>query len=207
MDAKTIMQEDAKTIMQENETYYSKVGFRPSDEYHKAQKLCWEYNQTDPSDYLMQNEILSELFGTYSENIRIMPNFHCDFGFTIHLGKSVFINYNCVILDTSPVIIKDNVLIGPNVTLACAGHAIDAAQRTEGIQTSSPICIEKNVWIGAGATVCGGVTIGEGSVIGAGSVVTNDIPSGVIAVGNPCRVLRKITENDKIHEGLIEIGE
>lgn len=105
---------------------------------------------------------------------------------------------NCVILDTSPVHIGENAFIAPGVCIACAGHSIDPLQRAEEISTSKPITIEKNVWIGANAVVCGGVTIGEGSVIGAGSVVTKDIPPMVVAVGNPCRVIWKITKQDKI---------
>lgn len=109
------------------------------------------------------------------------------------------INYNCVILDTSPVWIGANVFIAPGVCLACSGHAILPMQRADGIGTSKPITIEDDVWIGANATVCGGVTIGKGSIIGAGSVVNKDIPPGVIAVGNPCRILREITEEDVIN--------
>ena len=107
-------------------------------------------------------------------------------------------NYNCVILDTSPVNIGEGVFIAPGVVLACAGHAIDPEQRASGIGSSAPITIEDEVWIGANATVIGGVTIGKGSIIGAGSVVTRDIPGGVIAYGNPCKVRRKITDKDKI---------
>jgi len=103
-----------------------------------------------------------------------------------------------VILDTSPVYIGANAFIAPGVCIACSGHAIDPTQRSHGISTSRPITIEEDVWIGANATVCGGVTIGAGSIVGAGSVVTKDIPKGVIAAGNPCRVLREITEEDKL---------
>ena len=124
--------------------------------------------------------------------------FKCDYGFNIHTEGLVFINYNCVMLDTSPIHIGENAFIGPGTCLTCAGHAIDAKERGMGVGTSKPITLEKDVWIGANCTVCGGVTIGKGSVIGAGSVVTKDIPPGVIAVGNPCKVLRPITEEDRI---------
>lgn len=103
-----------------------------------------------------------------------------------------------MILDTSPVHIGGGTFIAPGVCLACSGHAIDPEQRSQGIGTSAPITIEDNVWIGANVTVCGGVTIGTGSVIGAGSTVIRDIPAGVIAAGTPCRVIRPITEKDKI---------
>ena len=102
-------------------------------------------------------------------------------------------------LDTSPIHIGADVFIGPGTCLACADHAIDPTERAMGIGTSKPITLEKGVWLGANCTVCGGVTIGEGSIIGAGSVVTKDIPPGVIAVGNPCKVMRKITEEDKLN--------
>ena len=108
------------------------------------------------------------------------------------------INYNCVILDTSPVHIGANAFIAPGICMACSGHSVAAAQRAAGTGTSAPITLDDDVWIGANATICGGVTIGAGSIIGAGSVVTRDIPAGVIAAGNPCRVLRAITEKDKV---------
>ncbi len=105
---------------------------------------------------------------------------------------------DCVILDTSPVHIGANAFIAPGVCMACSGHSVDAAQRADGIETSAPITLEDDVWIGANATICAGVTIGAGSIVGAGSVVTRDIPVGVIAAGNPCRVLRTITEKEKV---------
>lgn len=122
----------------------------------------------------------------------IEPSFHCDYGFNIHTHGLAVINYNCVILDTSLVHIGSGAFIAPGVCLACAGHAIDPDQRSHGIGTSAPITLEDNVRIGANATVCGGVTIG------ADSVVTHDIPAGVIAAGVPCKVIRPITEKDKI---------
>ena len=128
------------------------------------------------------------------------PPFKCDYGKNIHTHGLTVINYNCVILDTSPVNIGANAFIAPGVCIACAGHSIDASQRGAGISTSKPINIGNDVWIGANATICPGVTIGNGTVIGAGSVVTKDIPSGVVAAGNPCRVIRKITEKDKIKD-------
>ena len=108
------------------------------------------------------------------------------------------INYNCVILDTSPVNIGKNVFIAPGVCISCAGHAIDKEQRAQGILTSKPITIEDDVWIGANSTVCQGVTIGQGSVITAGSVVNKDIPQGVVAAGVPCKEIRKVTKDDII---------
>lgn len=124
--------------------------------------------------------------------------YNCDYGFNIHTHGLTVINYNCVILDTSPVNLGAGVFLAPGVCLACAGHALDPEQRAQGVGTSKPITLEDGVWIGANAVVCGGVTIGQDSVIGAGSVVTRDIPAGVVAAGVPCRVIRPITEADRI---------
>lgn len=165
----------------------------------KAQNLIWEYNNTRPDENKKRIEILKNLFGTCSNLTFIEPTFRCDYGFNIHTHGLTVINYNCVMLDTSPIHIGENAFIGPGTCLTCAGHAIDPVERGMGIGNSKPITIEKNVWIGANCTVCGGVTIGEGSIIGAGSVVTKNIPPGVIAVGNPCKVMRKITEEDKLN--------
>lgn len=164
----------------------------------KAKNLLWEYNNSKPEEEEKRAEILQQLFGTCSPMTFIEPSFRCDYGFNIHIEGLAVINYNCVMLDTSPIYIGENAFIGPGTCLTCAGHAIDAEQRAIGIGSSKPITLKKNVWIGANCTICAGVTIGEGSIIGAGSVVTKDIPAGVIAVGNPCRVLRPITSDDKI---------
>ena len=132
----------------------------------KAKKLCWEYNKTSPEEKEERSKILKELLGTYNPLVFIEPSFRCDYGFNIHTKGFAFINYNCVILDTSPVNIGKGVFIAPGVCIACSGHAIHPRQRAEGIGTSKPITIEDNVWIGANSTVCGGVTIEEGSIIG-----------------------------------------
>ena len=164
----------------------------------EAQRLCWTYNQLPPDQPERRREILQKLLGDCSDLTFIEPAFHCDYGFNIHTYGLTVINYNCVILDTSPVHIGAGAFIAPGVCLACAGHSVDAAQRAEGISTSAPITLEENVWIGANAVVCGGVTIGKGSVIGAGSVVTHDIPAGVVAAGVPCCPIRPVTDRDRI---------
>ena len=170
----------------------------PPELKSKARQLCWEYNQSPPDAAHRRQEILRELLGTCHPLTFIEPSFRCDFGFNIHTHGLAVINYNCVILDTSPVHIGAGAFLAPGVCLSCAGHSIDPAQRSSGISTSRPITLEEDVWIGANAVVCGGVTIGKGSVIGAGSVVTRDIPAGVVAAGVPCRPIRPVTEEDKI---------
>ncbi len=185
-------------IMKQNKAYANGYENTPMEKQEYAKELCWEYNQTSPKERDKRIKILKELFGTCSDTVNVEPIFRCDYGFNIHLHGFAFINYNCVILDNSPVNIGNGVFIAPGVCIACSGHAIHPEQRAEGIGTSAPITIEDNVWIGANSTVCGGVTIGEGSIIGAGSVVNKDIPAGVIAVGSPCKVIREITEKDKI---------
>lgn len=163
-----------------------------------AKQLCWEFNQTAPKEAELKQAILTKLFGTYNIMAFIEPSFQCDYGFNIHFHGMAIINYNCVILDTSPVNIGAGVCIAPGVCITCAGHAIDVDERVKGITTSAPITIEDGVWIGANVTVCAGVTIGEGSIIGAGSVVTKDIPAGVVAIGSPCKTFRKITAQDRL---------
>lgn len=187
-----------KKIIQSNTEYSGNNRNIPQILKANAQKLCWEYNQTKPDEGEKRKKILHRLFGKCSELTFIEPSFRCDYGFNIFIHGLAVINYNCVILDTSPVHIGENAFIAPGVCLACAGHSVDPAQRAEGISTSKPITLEKDVWIGANAVVCGGVTIGQGSVIGAGSVVTKDIPPMVVAAGNPCKVIRKVTAEDKI---------
>ena len=183
--------------MQQNTPYCSRHTDMPTRLQQKAKTLCWQYNQTGPHQQQERAQLLQELLGSCHPLTFIEPSFRCDYGFNIHTHGLTVINYNCVILDTSPVHIGANAFIAPGVCLACAGHALDPQQRAEGIGTSAPITLEENVWIGANSVVCGGVTIGAGSVIGAGSGVTRDIPAGVVAVGNPCRELRKLTEQDK----------
>ena len=187
---------DTIEIMKRPEGYCCSYLRMPGELQERARDMCREYNLTSSKEKERRLEILKELFGTCHEMTLIEPDFRCDYGFNIHTHGLTVINYNCVILDTSPVNIGANVFIGPGVCVACAGHAMDPSQRAEGIGTSKPVTIGNDVWIGANAVVCGGVTIGDRSVIGAGSVVNREIPSGVVAAGNPCRVIREITEED-----------
>lgn len=187
-------------IMKRPKPYASGYENTPVEEQNRAKQLCWEYNQTSPFEQEKRQEILKALLGTCHPMTNIEPSFRCDYGFNIHTHGFVFVNYNCVILDTSPVNIGEGVFLAPGVCLACSGHAVDPRQRSRGIGTSAPITIGDHVWIGANVTVRGGVTIGEGSVIGAGSVVTRDIPAGVVAAGVPCKVIRPVTEEDLIRD-------
>lgn len=191
---------DIKEIVTKAQPYNSNNLNMPKNFKTDANLLCTQYNATTANDGEKRKEILQKLFGTCHELTFIEPPFRCDYGFNIHTHGLTVINYNCVILDTSPVNIGANVFIAPGVCIACAGHSIDAKQRATGISTSKPINIGNDVWIGANATICPGVTIGSGTVIGAGSVVVKDIPSGVVAAGNPCKVIRKITDDDKIKD-------
>lgn len=196
---------DVLSRIKEDKGFVGNAMHIPREAQAKARRLCWKFNNSDPDDPKAQRDILMRLFGTYYSSVYLMPSFRCDFGFNIHFKGFALVNYNCVFLDTSPIHIGRSVLIGPGVVLACAGHPIHPEQRcSSALETSEPITIEDGVWIGANSTVCGGVTIGEGSVIGAGSVVTSDIPKGVIAAGVPCKVLREITDADRISPERIE---
>ena len=163
----------------------------------KCADLCYEFNHCKPSDTKKQTELLHQILGEIKGDIVITAPFYCDYGFNISVGKNFYTNHNCTILDGAKVEFGDNVFIAPNCVFSTAGHAIDAEQRGKGLQIALPIKVGNNVWFGANVSVLPGVTIGDNTIIGAGSVVNKDIPSGVIAVGNPCRVIREITEKDK----------
>lgn len=162
----------------------------------KCKDLCFALNQLPPSHVDAQAEIIRKLLGKTGETFVITTPFWCDYGSNIEIGENFYTNHNCTILDAAKVIFGDYVFIAPNCCFSTAGHPIDAARRNSGLEFAYPITVKDNVWIGANVTVLPGVTIGENSIIGAGSVVTKDIPPNVVAVGNPCRVLRQITAAD-----------
>ncbi len=164
----------------------------------EAKKLFYAYNHTGDCDVQKRKDIMRQLFKSVGENVWIEPDFRCEFGKNISIGNNVYINFGCIILDCGQVSIGDNTLIGPNVGIFTGNHAIDAQERVDGGLIPKSVCIGKRVWICGNVNIVPGVCIGDDSVIGAGSVITHDIPSGVVAAGNPCRVLRKITEKDKI---------
>ncbi len=163
-----------------------------------ARQLTQRLNAIDRSDFDGIKAIVKQLFGK-SENAFVNPPFYCDYGFNIEVGDNFFANYNCTILDVAKVKIGKNCLLAPNVAIYTAGHAVDPELRVAMYEYGMPVTIGDNVWIGGSSVICPGVTIGDNSVIGAGSVVTKDIPSGVVAAGNPCRVIRAITERDKTY--------
>ncbi|WP_283680149.1 sugar O-acetyltransferase [Lentilactobacillus sp. Marseille-Q4993] len=158
----------------------------------------FEYNQIKPSDQEKKAAMLKEMFAEIGEHCYIETPFHANFGGrNVHMGMGVYANFNLTLTDDTDIYIGDRTMIGPNVTLATAGHPIRPDLRMEGYQYDFPIHIGKNVWLGANVVVCPGVTIGDNTVIGAGSVVTKDIPADVVAFGSPCKVVREIGDRDR----------
>lgn len=167
------------------------------DKRTKCADLCYEYNMCKPSDMNKQQIILHRLLGKIKGNIVVTSPFYCDYGINISVGENFYTNHNVTILDAAEVSFGDNVFIAPDCVFSTAGHPLDAAQRNQGLEIALPITAGNNVWIGTHVSVLPGVTIGNNVVIGAGSVVNRDIPDGVVAAGNPCRVIKKITEEDR----------
>ena len=163
----------------------------------KAKEQLYDYNRLRPSQQAEKTQQLKSLLGKTGNKLIIEPPFACDYGYNIEVGENFYANVNLVILDGARVSIGDNVFIAPNVGIYTAGHPLDAEQRNEGLEYAYPVTIGNNVWIGAGVNILPGVTIGDNVVIGAGSVVTKDIPANVLAVGNPCRVMKDIVLNKK----------
>lgn len=165
----------------------------------EARRKTQEYNSFDfkGDDWHERlDEMIRGIFGSVGENSTILPPIHCDYGTNIHVGKNFFSNYNFTVLDVAKVTIGDNVFIAPNVAIYTAGHPIHPQARNTQLEYGISVTIGDNCWLGGNVIICPGVTIGSGTVIGAGSVVTHDIPSNVIAAGNPCRVIREITDDD-----------
>ena len=158
----------------------------------------YEYNSTRPTEADKREKLLSEMFAQIGEGCYIEPPLHANFGGRhCHRGKHIYANFNLTMVDDTGIYVGDNTMFGPNVVLATAGHPILPELREKGCQYNVPIHIGKNCWLGAGVIVLPGVTIGDNTVVGAGSVVTKDLPANVVAVGNPCRVLREIGEHDR----------
>lgn len=168
------------------------------EEQMRARKLTQELNTADRTDFDRISAIVKELFGK-SEGAFVNPPFYCDYGSHIEVGKNFFANYNCTILDVAKVKIGDNCQMAPNVAIYTAGHPVHPDTRNSAYEYGIEVTIGDNVWIGGNTVICPGVHIGDNAVIGAGSVVTKDIPDWCIAAGNPCKVIRKITEADRKH--------
>lgn len=168
------------------------------EEQTKCLDKLYEYNATRPAEAQKRTKLLQEMFAEIGEGCYIEPPFHANFGGRhCHFGKDVYANFNLTAVDDTHIYVGDNTMFGPNVVLATAGHPILPELRQKAYQYNAPVHIGKNCWLGAGVIVLPGITIGDNSVVGAGSVVTKDIPANVIAVGNPCKVLRPIGEHDR----------
>ncbi|MGR5136564.1 sugar O-acetyltransferase [Vibrio jasicida] len=187
---------DKKTML-----HSQKVYFCNDEELAAMQTECletlYDYNHTRPSESEKRGEILGRLLASVGENCYIEPPLRANWGCHTYLGDNVYANFNLTLVDDTYIYIGNSVMIGPNVTIATAGHPIDPDLRRDVAQFNMPVRIGDNVWIDANSVVLPGVTIGENSVIGAGSIVTKDIPANVVAVGNPCRVLREVGQHDK----------
>ena len=168
-----------------------------AEERLENKKRIYKYNNLPPEAEKEQEELIKEILGKTGENVHIEAPFHCDYGYNIEVGENFFANYNLTVLDVGKVRIGKNAQIAPNVSIYTAGHPIHPDSRNSGYEYGIDVTIGDNVWIGGNVCIMPGVTVGDNVVIGAGSVVTKDIPDSVIAVGNPCRVVRAITDDDR----------
>lgn len=190
--------------MDMNEKLHSGVLYLPDDDdiielQEKCLEKLYDFNMTRPREMEKRNAMLKDMFAEIGEDCYIEPPFHANWGgHHVHFGNRVYANFNLTLVDDTHIYVGDCTMFAPNVTVATAGHPIAPCLRKYGIQYNASVHIGKNCWIGAGALIMPGVTIGDNTVIGAGSVVTKDIPSNVVAVGNPCRVMREINEQDMI---------
>ena len=189
--------------MTEREKIHSGNIYWPSDESIMTEQLGYldlmdEYNNTSRRLQTRRQELLKQLFAEVGENCYVESPYFANWGgHHVHLGSNIYANAGLKLVDDTHIYIGDNTMLGPNVVIATAGHPIDPTLRSKGLQYNLPVRIGRNCWLGAGVIVMPGVTVGDNSVIGAGSVVTRDIPSGVVAVGNPCKVLREIGQHDR----------
>lgn len=188
--------------MEQKERMLAELPYLASDEVLSRERLeckrkIYELNGLHPDQYSRIPGLIKELFGKTGDVVFIEPPFHCDYGYNIEVGENFFTNYNCTILDVAKVKIGKNVMLAPNVSIYTAGHPLHQEARNSGYEYGISICIGDNVWIGGNVVILPGVSIGNNAVIGGGSVVSRDIPDGVVAAGNPCKVIRNITEEDR----------
>jgi acetyltransferase-like isoleucine patch superfamily enzyme len=167
------------------------------EEREENSKRIYEYNNLPPEEWDRRPELLGKILGKMGKDVHIKTPFHCDYGYNIEVGDNFFSNYNLVVLDVGKVRIGDNVQMAPNVSIYTAGHPVHPDSRRSGYEYGIDVTIGNDVWIGGNVCILPGVTIGDNAVVGAGSVVTKDIPANVVAAGNPCRVIREITEADR----------
>jgi acetyltransferase-like isoleucine patch superfamily enzyme len=166
-------------------------------EREMAKEILFDFNNLSPVEIEKRNKLIKKLVGKTSERFHIEPPFRCDYGYNIEIGENFYANYNLIILDCAKVIIGDNVLIAPNVSIYAAGYPLHFELRIEEYEFAMSVTIGNNVWIGGNVVINPGVKIGDNSVIGSGSIVTKDIPANVLAFGNPCKLVRQITSDDK----------
>ncbi len=189
--------------MSNKEKMHSGELYLPGDsEIMTRQLQClerlYDFNATRPSEQEKRTAMLKEMFAEIGEGCYIEPPFHSNFGGGhVHFGKNIYANFNLTLVDDTHIYVGDNTMFGPNVTVATAGHPVLPELREQAYQYNAPVHIGKNCWIGAGAIILPGITLGDNVVVGAGSVVTKDLPSNVIAVGNPCKILREVGEHDR----------
>ena len=184
-----------KEKMQNGLLYDANYDKELAEERIKCKNLCYEYNALAPGETEKRKELIKKILGSVRENFLIEQSFQCDYGYNIEIGENFYSNHNLVILDPAKVIFGDNVFIGPNCGFYTAEHPLDAETRNKGLETAKPIKVGNNVWFGGNVVVLPGVTIGDNTVIGAGSVVTKNIPSNVVAAGNPCKVIKQLENN------------
>lgn len=184
------MSEKDKMLL--GELYDANYNEELEKERENAKDLCYEFNNLIPSSREKQKVVLKKLIGKTKKNFRIEQPFMCDYGYNIEIGENFYANHNLIILDVNKVTFGDNVFVAPNCSFYTSGHPLEYEIRNKGLEYAKPINVGNNVWIGGNVCVLPGVTIGDNVVIGAGSVVTKDIPSGVVAVGNPCKVIKEI---------------
>ena len=184
-------------VLHSGALYYPLAG-EITEEQTRCLERLYDYNHTRPGEGARREAMLRDMFAAFGEGSYIEPPLHANWGGRfVSFGKNVYANFGLTLVDDTYIRVGDNCMFGPNVVIATAGHPILPALREQGLQYNAPVRIGKNCWLGAGALVMPGVTIGDNSVIGAGSVVTRDIPSNVVAAGNPCRVLRPVGERDR----------